>query len=229
MEDLAKLFYTCNNLKYINVGKGVDYKFVTEKNHLYIYFQCSFEGIDWFRNFFFLAKKKQLYKNMDIGFKVHGGFYTAWKEVEYIILDKITEKTKEKKEFKWKEITIVGYSHGAALAGICHEFVWFHRYDLVKNNKLWGFGFECPRFYAGTHLNKYLKERWENFIIIRTNNDLVTHLPPKIFGFSHVSKPLTLKGDCSLIDNILPKSIKSHYPQVVMDAIISEKSKKKNR
>jgi hypothetical protein len=28
-----------------------------------------------------------------------------------------------KKEFKWKEVIIAGYSHGGALAAFCHECV----------------------------------------------------------------------------------------------------------
>ena len=67
---------------------------------------------------------------MGIPYRVHRGFLAAWKEVEDIIVDKITEEQEyyssemgKRKEYKWKQIVVVGYSHGGALAAFCHECV----------------------------------------------------------------------------------------------------------
>ncbi len=228
---LSDLFYNCAYwVHYETVGDGVSYAFVESDDTLYIYFQGSYETIDWWRNFFFFPKKKNPYKDMDISYKVHGGFLAAWKEVEDIVINKITEKSsklifdnksstfKEKINYRWKEIIVVGYSHGAALAGLCHECIWFWRPDLRKEG-LEGYGFEAPRFYAGFKVKKELEERWEHFTVIRTNCDLVTHMPPWIFGFCHVGSMLKIKGDTSLVKNKLPRCIKSHFPQVVLDAL----------
>lgn len=58
---------------------------------------------------------------MDITFRVHRGFLAAWKTVEDVVISKITEKVDG--EYKWQHIIVVGYSHGGALAGLCHECV----------------------------------------------------------------------------------------------------------
>ena len=220
MKKLSKLFSECAwEVSYKTVGDSVNYAFLTEGNNLYIYFQGSSQISDWVRNFLF---PKKPYKDMKITYRVHRGFLAAWKEVEDIIIKKITEK--ENNEYKWKHITVVGYSHGGALAGFCHECVWYYRPDL-RENGLEGYGFEAPRFFGSFKVKKELKERWEKFTVIRTNNDLVTHCPPAIFGFCHVGKLLKMKGNIKLVKNKLPKCIKAHYPQVVYDALIKIETK----
>ena len=225
MNKLSELFYNCafDKVHWQEIGHGVNYAFVEEGDILYIYFQGSYQKIDWFRNFFFFPIVKKPYKDMDISYKVHRGFLEAWKEVEDIIIEKIKEK-KNKKEYKFGHIIIVGYSHGGALAALCHECVWYWRPDLRDGNKFEGYGFEAPRVYAGWHVKKELKERWRNFLVIRTNNDLVTHCPPAIFRFCHVGSMLKVKGDVSLVKDKVPNCIKSHFPQVVYDALTKEEN-----
>lgn len=213
---LSQLFYNCAyDVPYEQVGDSVNYAFVKDTNRkiLYIYFQGSNSITDWVRNFMFPAKP---YKDMEVKYRVHRGFLAAWKEVEDIIIREVSKPV-------WKQIVVVGYSHGAALAGLCHECVWFHRPDL-REKGLEGYGFEAPRFYAGFHVKKKLKERWKTFTVIRTNNDIVTHCPPKLFGFTHVGTILKIKGDTSLVHNKQWKCVKSHYPEVVMKALIKYES-----
>ena len=212
----SKLFENCAyNVEYQTVGEDVNYAFVEEGSTLYIYFQGSSSTTDWIRNFLF---GKKPYKDMKIPYRVHRGFLAAWKEVEDIISEKIKEK--ENEAFKWKHIVVVGYSHGGALAAFCHECVWFWRPDL-RENGLEGYGFEAPRIYAGWKVKKELKERWHKFLVIRTNNDLVTHCPPSIFKYCHVGDLFKVQGDTSLAPKkwYIPKCIKSHFPQVVLDAL----------
>ena len=219
MKKLSELFWTCNTLCYDTVGKDVSYKFIEEEDILYIYLQGSYEKIDWLRNFYFFPTSKKPYKNMKISYRVHKGFLRAWKELEDIVIDKITEK--DNYSFKWNKIIIVGYSHGGALAMLATECVWYYREDL-REDKLFGLGFEAPRVYAGFRVKKELKERWKNFKVIRDNNDLVTHCPPRLFGFTHVGEIIKIKGDISLVNNKLPKCIKSHFPDVVHDGLLKK-------
>ena len=227
---LGDLFYNCAyTIKYQQAGDSVNYAFVEDRDVLYIYFQGSNSITDWVRNFLF---GKKPYKDMKIPYKVHRGFLAAWKEVEDIIIAKITEKKRKryynsfedthyyKEAYKFNKIIVVGYSHGGALAAFCHECVWYWRPDL-RQNGLVGYGFEAPRMYAGWKVKKELKERWKTFTIIRTNNDIVTHCPPSIFKFCHVGDILKVKGDTSLAPKkwYLPKCVKSHYPEVVYDAL----------
>lgn len=217
-EKLSTLFHLCAyDISYDQAGDSVNYKFIEEGNHLYIFFQGSNSITDWVRNFFF---KKVPFKDIDVKFRVHAGFLAAWKEVEDIVIAKIRELD-HNKQFKFKKITIVGYSHGGALAGLCHEVVWFWRPDLRSGRLIEGYGFEAPRFYGCLLVKKALRERWETFTVIRTNNDIVTHCPPAIFGYCHVGSILKAKGDKSLCPNKrVPGCVKSHYPEVVYDALL---------
>lgn len=230
MDKLSKLFHKCAyDIQYEQVGDSVNYAFKEEDSTLYIYFQGSNSITDWVENFWF---KKKPYKDMQIRYRVHAGFLHAWKQVEDIVIAKVTEKDsklklnrktmkfEDKESYRWKEIIVVGYSHGGALAGLCHECVWYHRPDL-REGKLRGYGFESPRFYGCICVKKDLKERWEHFTVIRTNQDLVTHCPPRLFGYTHVGNLLKISGDTSLVKEwYIPKCIKSHYPQVVYNALL---------
>jgi hypothetical protein len=220
---LSKLFHKCAyEIKYEQAGDSVNYAFVEEGRSLLIFFQGSNSITDWVRNFLF---GKRPYKDMKVEYKVHRGFLAAWKEVEDIIIKKVTDRqTYGEWKYTYDKIIIVGYSHGGALAGLCHECVWFHRPDL-RETGLIGYGFEAPRFYAGWKVKDELKERWEKFFVIRTNNDIVTHCPPVIFKYCHVGSIMKVKGDISLVQNKLPKCVKSHYPQVVYDALLKEEAK----
>lgn len=44
-------------------------------------------------------------------------------------------------------------------------------------------------------------------------------MPPHLFGYCEVGKMLQVYGDTALVENKLPKCVKSHYPQVVEDAL----------
>ena len=77
-------------------------------------------------------------------------------------------------------------------------------------------------------LKKELRERWDKFTVIRTNNDIVTHCPPVIFGYCHVGDLVKIKGDVGLVDNHLPYCVKSHYPQVVYDALVKHENSNRN-
>lgn len=222
---LSQLFKNCAyDVKYKTVGNDVNYAFVEDGETLYIYFQGSSSVTDWLRNFMFRARP---YKDMEVPYKVHRGFLAAWKEVEDLVIAKVTDKkvvgwdsrNVPIKAYKYKRIVVVGYSHGGALAALCHECAWFHRPDIRERVR--GYGFEAPRFYSGWRVKAQLAERWANFRVIRTNNDIVTHCPPKLFGYCHVGKLIRVSADASVVKGLLPKCVKSHYPQVVYDAIVA--------
>ena len=181
------------------IGDHVSYDYERRDNTLLIFFQPSNEKIDWIRNFSF---RKKPYKDMEIEYKVHGGFLKAWKEVEDKIGEIIADKT-------IKKIVISGYSHGGALAAFCHEYCWFHRPDIRDN--IVGYGFEAPRIFGSRKVPDNLKERWQNFTVIRTSNDIVTQLPP--LCFCHVGQVLHLDK------NQKYGPFTSHRPQMVFWAV----------
>lgn len=211
MISLTELFENTLNITYDNVGKDVSYKFVMDNGTLYIYFQGSDGETDWKYNFKFYKKLwwRKPYKGMENVFRVHAGFLECWKQVEDIVIERI-------KQDDVKEIVVSGYSHGAALAVLCHECCWFHRKDLIKEHKVHTFAFEAPRVIGAFKLKFLIRIRWADCVIFRNRNDIVTHVPPRIFGFTH---PIALTYIGQNAHYGLGSFVKSHYPENVLASI----------
>lgn len=119
--------------------------------------------------------------------------------------------------YYWKKVIVAGYSHGGALAVLCHECVWYERPDL-REDGLVGISFDGPRIFAGLWIPKKLKERWRNFYVFRNHNDIVTHLPPVIFFFRHVGNKVKMK------EGEDPGLIGAHYPDKIRQGVLSVQS-----
>lgn len=206
--NLFSLFLICLLIPYQQVGISSNYATKKKDDILYIFFQDSKGKNDWKINFNFPAKA---YKRMGktIWF-AHRGFLKAWQEIEPMLKGVILDET-------IKKIIITGYSHGAAIALLCHEYVWFNRPDLRDNIE--GYGFGCPRVFWGFKY-KAVKCRWERFLIVRNINDIFTHLPPALFGFSHVGKMLKIGKKCKY------SLFAAHYANNILKEIINYETKK---
>ncbi len=177
---LDELFLLCINAKYIHLKNSADYAVIREGNVLYLFFERSNGEKDWRTNLNFPAKA---YKRMGkTVWYAHRGFLRIWKTIEPYLEKQIADKSVQK-------IIVVGYSHGAAIAVLCHEYVWYHRPDIREH--LEGYGFGCPRVLWGSASHD-LRRRWEKFLLVRNTNDIVTHLPPAFLGYFHVGKILEL-------------------------------------
>ena len=195
---LYELFSECLQITYRSTGTSANYAMRRTNDVLYIFFEKSSGVNDWYRNIDFPAKPyKRMGKRL---WFAHRGFLRTWKEVEQYIAAVVADMT-------IKQIVITGYSHGAALAVFCHEYVWYHRPDL--RSTLWGYGFGCPRVYWGVPCGKCTR-RWENFTVIRAVDDIVTHVPPAVLGYSHVGTILEIgkKG--------LYTPIEAHYQENIL-------------
>lgn len=169
---LLSLFLRCTNIEYIHNESGGSYACEKIGKELYIYFQKSYGSTDWKSNLNFPIKRHN-------GYFAHRGFVNMWNGLRYEIHN-IVEKE------DWERIIVVGYSHGGALAVLCHEYIYSSFPSL--RNSLFGYGFGCPRVLWG-FVNK---TPWRTFTVIRNLNDLVTHLPPAFFGYSHPSPILKI-------------------------------------
>ena len=192
---LYRLFLRCLNIPYTHVENSGDLAAERIGDHLYIYLECSDGGEDWRNNLDFVSVP---YKNMEGNWRAHGGFVRVWRSIEPYLSEMI-------KDERYKRITVVGYSHGAALAVLCHEYIHYHRPDI--RDRLFGYGFGCPRVIC-TRKSESIREIWQNFTVVRNINDVVTHLPPRIFGFIHVGNMLEIgeRGKYSGIDAHRPES-----------------------
>ncbi len=193
----STLFEVCLKIPYTQVENAADYAVQRQGSTLYIYFEASDGLADWRTNFNFPAKP---YSRMgEAVWFAHRGFLKAWKTIEPYLVPSILDPDVRK-------IVSVGYSHGAAIALLCHEYVWYHRPDLRAH--LAGYGFGCPRVLWGL-CRRALRKRWETFEVIRNLDDLVTHVPPALLGFFHVGRLLEIgtRGKYSAIDAHRPENI----------------------
>ena len=194
---LSTLFERCLSVPYIHLENDADFAAERLGCTLHLYFECSNGATDWKNNLDFPAKP---YRHMDGSlWFAHGGFLKVWKSAEPHIATLLRDRC-------IRRVVIVGYSHGGALGVFCHEYVWFHRPDLRR--RLVGYGFGCPRVVWGLP-SPGLRKRWEGFTVVRNTNDLVTHLPPAVMGYTHVGKMLTIgqPGLYSSMDAHRPENI----------------------
>ena len=205
--ELYALFERTLNGAYIELKEhAASYRVEREGETLFLFFEKSNGAEDWRNNLDFPAKP---YREMKDLWFVHRGFLRVFKAIEPHIAPLIEDK-------KVREIIISGYSHGAALALLCHEYCVFHRPDIAP--RITGFGFGCPRVVWGV-LKKTLKERFKQFTVIRNCSDIVTHVPPALFGFRHVGKMLHIgRGERYGL-------IKSHYAKKYISALSKENYK----
>ena len=194
---LLDLFLKCVQIPYLNVGEDINYAFLRKEDVLYLFFEASNGVTDWKRNFDFPAKPyKRMGKTL---WFAHSGFVNAWKKLEPHLAPLIHDR-------RIHQIVATGYSHGAAIAVLCHEYIWYARADLRTRLKSYGFG--CPRVLWGL-LPPSVAKRWSSFSVIRNLDDLVTHLPPACFGYRHVGTVIEIgaRGTYSMIDAHRPENI----------------------
>ena len=177
-EYLRQLFLTCLEADYKHTDGNGSYATLRDGELLYLFFEKSNGGADWINNLSYRAANRG---RLGERWFCHEGFLRVFNdilpEIEYEIADRTVRK-----------IVTVGYSHGAALALLCQEHIWYTRPDVSDDCYAYGFG--CPRVIFGTVPRE--GERWRNFYIVRNIDDLVTHLPPKALGYRHVGRLLEI-------------------------------------
>ncbi len=195
---MLELFLRCIGVKekYIHSdGAGGDYYIEVEGDTLYILFEGSDGREDWISNFDFLpdgkkpikriirAMKNNLcsatlpYKNTPSVWRVHRGFLRVWKDMQDAIEASVDKMLAADRDVR--NIDIVGYSHGGAMALFAYEdmkYIYGDKYNIR------GFGFGAPRVIFG-RVPSDVQERIGGFVTVRNGKDIVTHVPPKLFGY----------------------------------------------
>lgn len=192
---LRSLFLECINRRYRENEIGASWDYARRGNELRIYFEPSNGTRDWLNN---LTIHAAAYREMQPPWQCHAGFLRVWKSLKPHVAALLSDNTLSR-------VVIVGYSHGAALAVLCHEFVYYNRPDL--RDRLLGFGFGCPRVIYGC-VPIAIAQRWERFYVVRNLDDIVTHLPPRALGYCHVGNLVTVgrMGAYSTVDAHRPES-----------------------
>ncbi|MBR6680228.1 MAG: hypothetical protein IKL59_03100 [Clostridia bacterium] len=199
--NLYQLFGKCLAAPYRKDGGSANYATERAGERLYIFFEDSDGAEDWSINIDFPAKA---YERMGkFAWFAHRGFLDAWKRTEKYLARTVSDESV-------KSVTVAGYSHGAAMALLCHEYIWFNRPDLRPT--LEGYGFGCPRVIWG-FVSDGVARRWENFLVIRNIDDIVTHLPPSALGYSHVGRLLEI-GESGKYTRI-----EAHYAENILNEL----------
>lgn len=185
---------------YVHVENDGDFFVKREGDTLELFFEESDGVRDWIHNFKFIAVPKKPYKGMEKTWFCHRGFFKVFGS----ILPYIKEEILNPKNKKFK---VVGYSHGAAIALLCYEYIKYHRPDA----EIEGVGFGAPRVFWGI-VPKEVKERCRGFTVVRNGKDIVTHVPPVLFGYHHISRVLKVgKGKSEgLVDDHRPEGYLSN-------------------
>lgn len=174
---MLNLFNLCQAAEYIHTEAGTDYAVKVGGDTIYLLFEWSDGVEDWKSNFNFPCKA---YKNGGKTWFAHRGFLKAWKDVRDEIEMQVSEILAVNPGIK--KICCVGYSHGAALALLCTEDMVYLYGEALS---VMGVGFGCPRVVWG-FIPKAVKKRLRHFIPVRNIPDIVTHVPPAIFGYRHI-------------------------------------------
>ncbi len=194
---MKELFERCYNANYIHTVEDGDYAIQTEGTTLYLLFQWTNSHMDWVSNFDFPAKA---YKHTNVKWHVHRGFLRVWKAMRDDIEAKVAEIVEVD---KIEKIMCIGYSHGAAISLLATEDMEYH-YGHMLHVEGWGFG--CPRVLWGL-VPAEIKDRLRNFTPVRNVPDIVTHVPPAVFGFRHINlRHVGEPGKYSPVDAHRPES-----------------------
>lgn len=192
---LYHLFEDCLTRNYRTVDNSASYDIQFHGGTLAIFFEASRGSEDWNNNLNFRIRP---YDDMDPVWYCHAGFLKVFKSVLPYLESYISAPDV-------RRVVISGYSHGGALAILCHEAVWFRRPDIRRH--LITFAYGAPRVLFGTPPRE-VQDRFHELYLIRNQGDLVTHMPPAFLGFRHIGNRIEIgqKGQYSSIDAHRPES-----------------------
>ena len=196
--ELRGYFLACLGADYQEEENWASWAWERRGEELVFYFEGSNGAQDWLSNLNFHAVP---YREMNPVWQCHGGFLKVWKSIHPALEARLNEELTKGA----KTVRTVGFSHGAAIAVFCHEWIWYH-YPQLRNG-LESYAFGCPRVIYGC-LPPTLARRWDRFYVIRNLDDAITHLPPRVMGYCHVGNLVEIGtlGKYSAIDAHRPQS-----------------------
>lgn len=194
------LFYfdKCLTVNYTHTEKEASFAIEKDGDRAVIYFEHSNGASDWRYNLCFASRKYDLTGE---AFRCHRGFLTVFLSALPYLESTIRDE-------RIKHFTVVGYSHGAALALLCYDYIVQKREDL--SDSVFGYGFGSPRVFKGW-LSQRARARFEHFRYISNRGDIVTHLPLRLFGYRHVKRQdfVGKRGKYSSVDAHRPENYQS--------------------
>lgn len=176
-------------------GNETQYKVTFDDDTVYLAIEGSVQKQDWKFNFDFWVAP---YKDMPVKWYTHRGFAKAWK----LARDQIAADVMAVLE--GRKLVCLGYSHGAALALLAHEYFLFAGVQVETHV------FGCPR--ALWLPRKVIRERFDQCHLYQNRGDIVTMVPFWLLGYRHVGHACKV-GKCRL---------PSHIPHLDYDETLKE-------
>ena len=192
---LHDLFFDCLSRDYHTAGNAASYDIEIRDGTLVIFFEASNGSEDWSNNLNFRIRP---YDRMDPVWYCHAGFLKVFKSVFPYVEPYINAP-------EIRRAVVVGYSHGGALAILCHEAIRFRRPDMGRH--LLTFAYGAPRVLFET-IPYAVRERFRELYLIQNEGDIVTRVPPALLGYRHVGNIIRIgeKGTYSPVDAHRPES-----------------------
>ena len=178
--ELTSLGYDLHRDNFFFSDKDTDTQafVVGDKNKIILSFRGTEGKIpDWITN---IDAFKETWINVPQAGEVHHGFYVALSS----IWDEVTSEIK-KLRTSGQSIWLTGHSLGGALATLAAATLRLQQPE-IEINGLYTFG--QPRVgnkEFSSNFNSKLKKKCYRCV---NNNDVVTRVPPRIFGYSHVGR-----------------------------------------
>jgi len=173
MEKLVDLFRRIVSGSWVNGAIDTQYRLTVTGDVAEIVFMGSVSWVDWISNFMFW---KVPYKDMPVKWRAHAGFLDSWKAVKDEIINGL---------HGCRCVKVYGYSRGAAIAVLAHEWFAFNGYAVETRV------FGCPRAIA-CKPDSAMLERFKTLHVYNNKGDIVTMLPPKLFGYKDVGNIVRL-------------------------------------
>jgi hypothetical protein len=153
---------------------------------------------DWIKNLKFWKKP---YRNMKETFFVHAGFSEDYSAVKDKLITWMYKYNPPK-----NAIVITGYSQGGAVAQLAYEDLWFHKLEVFEC-----VAFASPRVFSFWN-KKVLKKRMPNLVLIENGQDVVTRVPFKVMGYSHLVKAIHIGAKRTFLKFFTKSLWQDHFP-----------------
>lgn len=188
-----------------DIESGIQCFLRRDKDILHITFRGSDSPRDWQTNLYF-RRLVIPYGNEKSKIRMHAGFIYAYKN------DRVRSQL-HKAAADARKIIISGHSLGAALSIVCAVDLQYNFPE--KDIEVYSYG--GPRVGNTAFVRSYNKRVFKTFRI-QNGNDIVTKLPPAVFGYRHSGiKVQTGKPRLPLL-----VTFNSHRPENYAKSIISD-------
>lgn len=184
-----KINYKTIKYEYKGFPFEANYEMHYEKDRkvIQINFQETNGNLDWITNLLFVDKYYDsfIWNGKKITLKVHNGWAAMYKAMKNEIRNILSVMLKEHPN---AVIEVIGWSLGSGQAQLCAQDIF---YNFNKKVNLYTYGSVNPfktNIFNRHKIKKYLRECCNECYNFSNVNDIVTYLPPRLFGFIKIKR-----------------------------------------